>query len=1276
MVHARRLDSQANRRRSDLLPHRHQEPGALISPLMSDIWLQPQATTISGLEDSTQARPQGPWTWSPTRVVSLARPLTPAPAAGFTTPSSGRVPASGWAADRAGWWAPTTAGDGRGKVVTPSEAFPAPSAPIDADQAGEPAPAPAVAPLATSDWVVPLGFPDGDAPAPTGPLPTSRPEPRPRILVRWSSDATESDRNEALARVGGVRLELIHTPLMQAQGDGPLEVIQGGEATSLEAMLQLYGQTAKVLYAEVDQHLGSQVVSNDTSYLSGSLWGMYGSDAPAPAGPAGTTNIFGSQAETAWDRGFTGTRSVFVGIIDTGIDFSHPDLRSNIWLNPFEPLDGIDNDGNGYIDDSRGWDFFNNDNSVYDGTSDSHGTHVAGTIGAIGGNGIGVAGVNWNVSMISAKFLGSSGGYTSGAIQALDYLTDLKLRHNLNIVATNNSWGGGGYSQALHEAILRAAKQNILFMAAAGNSANNNDLNPVFPANYSTLVGTPNVTAADQESVIAVAAITSAGSLSSFSNHGLTTVDLGAPGSGIISTVPGGGYASYSGTSMAAPHVTGAVALYAASHPGATAGDIRSALLASAAPTPSLAGRTVTGGRLDVAALVSPGDGIWLSILASQSALPEGQSGSTTFQFQIFRAGDITTTTTVSWQVAGTGSAPATATDFAAQSPLSGVLTFDPGQNLKTLSIEVAADSDVELTESFSVTLSDASGGGVISTATATAAISNDDFPTTTALISTISDDVGLLQGPVAAGARTDDTTPSLSGSLSAALAASESLLIYNGATLLGAASVSGQSWSFLPTLPATAGTTYSFTARVASSLGPLGPSSAARSLVLDTVAPGISGVIVGVSDNVGAIQGTVASGATTDDTTPTLSGTISAALATGDTLRVFNGSVLLGSAVVNNTARTWTYTPAAALSAGSPSFSVAVADAAGNLGPASSSRALTIDTSLPSTTALISTISDDVGLLQGALAAGARTDDRTPTLSGSLSAGLATGESLLIYNGTTLLGAASVSDQSWSFTPTLPATAGTTYSFTARVASGIGALGPSSAARSLVLDTAAPGISAAIVGVSDNVGAFQGTVAAGATTDDRTPTLSGTISASLASGDTLRVFNGSALLGSAVVNNSTRTWTYTPAAALSAGSHSFSVAVADTAGNLGVASTARPLTVDTLAPSLAISSDKTTLLAGETATITFAFSEDPGTSFSWDGVAGDVIISGGTLSPIGSGDALNRIATFTPTADSQGTALISVPTNSYADAAGNPGLGAALAPLAFDTLIPPPPPI
>jgi subtilisin family serine protease len=427
-----------------------------------------------------------------------------------------------------------------------------------------------------------------------------------QILVQFSPDVSNSARNNARGVVNAFTradvsvAETIYTNTMKTLGSGVLEVWDVPTNVPLDVFIKIAEQNPNIQYAEPNWFVTTETVSNDPYYTTSSrLWGMYSDDLPTPVGPSGTTNQFGSQAEKAWNEGYTGDSTVVVGIIDEGIDLNHPDLNDNIWVNLYDPVDGIDNDGNGYVDDINGWDFYYGDNSVYDAGQDDHGTHVAGTIGAEGGNGIGVAGVNWDVTMIATKFLGPDGGYTSDAVLALDYLTDLKLRHGINIVATNNSWGGGGYSTSLYNAIVRSANAGILFVAAAGNSSRNNDSISSYPSNYSTLA------ASGYEAVIAVASITNTGALSSFSNYGATTVDLGAPGSSINSTLPGNTYGSYSGTSMATPHVTGAIALYASENLTATAEEIRDAVLDTTQPTASLNGKTVTGGRLDVNALLN-----------------------------------------------------------------------------------------------------------------------------------------------------------------------------------------------------------------------------------------------------------------------------------------------------------------------------------------------------------------------------------------------------------------------------------------------------------------------------------------------------------------------------------------------------------------------------------------------------------------------------------------------------------------------------------------------
>lgn len=410
------------------------------------------------------------------------------------------------------------------------------------------------------------------------------------VLVKFRDGATTASRGRALGRAGGQVAEEILTGAMRAQGRrvGVTRVRVTGDVPRAIAALQT---DPDVEYAEPNWIYRHQATSNDTYFTNGSLWGMYGTST-TPA------NQFGSGAAAAWAAGKTGSAAVYVGIIDEGYMFAHTDLAANVGVNPGEIAgNGVDDDGNGLVDDVRGWDFDGNNNSIFDGVADDHGTHVAGTIGAVGGNAAGVAGVVWNVKMLGAKFLGSRGGTTANAIKAVDYFTGLKAR-GVNIVATNNSWGGGGYSQALFDAIERANQAGILFVAAAGNSALNCETSSCYPAEYTNA------------NVIAVASITNTGGMSSFSNYGATTIDLGAPGSGIWSTVPTqsrrngpitSGYASYNGTSMATPHVTGAVALYKSLNPAATAAQIKSAILNSATPTASLAGRTVTGGRLNVA---------------------------------------------------------------------------------------------------------------------------------------------------------------------------------------------------------------------------------------------------------------------------------------------------------------------------------------------------------------------------------------------------------------------------------------------------------------------------------------------------------------------------------------------------------------------------------------------------------------------------------------------------------------------------------------------------
>jgi len=331
----------------------------------------------------------------------------------------------------------------------------------------------------------------------------------------------------------------------------------------------------------------------------------------------------------------------------------------------------------------------------------------------VGGNGSGVAGVAWQTQLIAAKFLGPDGGYLSNAVKALDYLTTLKTKYGINIVASNNSWSGGGYSSTLESAITRGAKAGILFVAAAGNAGSNNDSALNYPANYNTTSG------AGYDAVISVAAIDQNGNLASFSNYGSTTVDLGAPGVGIYSTLPGNNYGAFSGTSMAAPHVTGASVLYAAANPGATAATIREAILASAqaTPTAALQGRTVAGGRLNISAM--PQNQPSLSL--NDVSIVEGNSGTSWLTFTVKLS--TASTQSVSVHYASANGTAAAAIDYTA---VSGVLSFDPGITSQTISVPVLGDTGVEGNETFVINLS-SSVNATIADAQAIGSIIDDD---------------------------------------------------------------------------------------------------------------------------------------------------------------------------------------------------------------------------------------------------------------------------------------------------------------------------------------------------------------------------------------------------------------------------------------------------------------------------------------------------------------------------------------------------------------------
>jgi subtilisin family serine protease len=412
------------------------------------------------------------------------------------------------------------------------------------------------------------------------------------LIVGFESGSSQSEQNAAVAQAGATR----------AAGFPQIRAVLLRVPPNLTAVAtKLLLAHPRVRYVEPN-HLVETAATTPDDPSFPQLWGLHNT------GQTGGTTDADIDAPESWDL-TTGSSSVVVGVTDTGVDFSHPDLAQQQWVNAGENCgstdltapcadrsNAVDDDGNGYVDDSRGWDWVGNDNNPFD--DHRHGTHVAGTIGAVGSNGVGVTGVNWSVKVMALKFLDSSGsGTTAHAVAATLYAADNGAQ------VSSNSWGGGPFDQSLLDAINYGASRGMLFVAAAGNDGRSNDSTPTYPANYAS------------DAIVSVAATDHNDALAFFSNYGAKSVDLAAPGVNILSTTPGSRYESLSGTSMATPHVAGVAAQLFARYPNASPYGIKALLLRSVDPVGSLSGKTTTGGRLNAFNAVSCSEEpkVWLS---------------------------------------------------------------------------------------------------------------------------------------------------------------------------------------------------------------------------------------------------------------------------------------------------------------------------------------------------------------------------------------------------------------------------------------------------------------------------------------------------------------------------------------------------------------------------------------------------------------------------------------------------------------------------------------
>ena len=397
-----------------------------------------------------------------------------------------------------------------------------------------------------------------------------------RFLARPEAE-TETEFLSRIASLGGSAIKL---------GPGLLYRVELSQTEPQGVPTAIESLSPFVRYAEPDHIVHALATPNDPKYLDGTLWGLHNT------GQNSGTADADIDAPEGWDTR-TSAPGVVVGVIDTGVRHTHEDIAANMWVNSGETgidslgrdkrTNGLDDDGNGYIDDVHGINAITRTGNPLD--DQGHGSHCAGTIAGVGNNGKGITGVAWSTRIMALKFLSSSG---SGALS--DAITCINYAVAQNATLTSNSWGGGDYTQSLHDAIAAARDAGQLFIAAAANDGSNNDILPVYPATYPL------------ENIISVAALDRNDTLASFSNYGAGSVEIGAPGVSIHSLAHTGDsdYKTLSGTSMAAPHVAGLAALACAQFPGSDKMGIKNRILRGGRPVASIQGKTVTGRSINL----------------------------------------------------------------------------------------------------------------------------------------------------------------------------------------------------------------------------------------------------------------------------------------------------------------------------------------------------------------------------------------------------------------------------------------------------------------------------------------------------------------------------------------------------------------------------------------------------------------------------------------------------------------------------------------------------